>query len=231
MSGMQIRVPRFGHVAMGVPADLLGKEGRRELCDFYGEVFGWVELPTETVDRRKLVFQMHTVEQFVFLVADDPPMTCPRPDHVGLAVGTEEELDAILARAKTYRERDDRVDIIAKKTDDHGMLAKETAGIDVFSGGRRILGLGAGWCSREYPAYGYEYPENRTRLAVLEETITVIPRLWSEETVTFAGEHLHLDGANCDPEPLQRPRPPIWVGGGEQGDAGRRDPVGQHPAR
>lgn len=95
-----------------------------------------------------------------------------------------------------------------------GVLAKEAAGIDVFSGGRLILGLGAGWYSREYRAYGYEYPENRTRLAVLEETITVIPRLWSEETVTFAGEHLRFDGAYCDPKPLQRPRPPIWVGGG-----------------
>ncbi len=49
---------------------------------------------------------------------------------------------------------------------------------------------------------------------MLEETITVIPRLWSEETVTFAGEHLQLDGAFCDPKPLRRPRPPIWVGGG-----------------
>jgi F420-dependent oxidoreductase-like protein len=95
-----------------------------------------------------------------------------------------------------------------------GLLAKEAAGIDVFSGGRLILGLGAGWYSREYEAYGYEYLPDRERLAVLEETITVIPRLWSEETVTFAGKHLSFDGAYCDPKPLQRPRPPVWVGGG-----------------
>ena len=49
---------------------------------------------------------------------------------------------------------------------------------------------------------------------VLDETITVIPRLWSEETVTFDGEHLHFDGAYCDPKPVRAPRPPIWVGGG-----------------
>ena len=123
MAETELRLPRFNHVAMSIPADLLGAEGRKQLCDFYGEVFGWVELPTETVDGQKLVFGVHTVEQFVFLIADDPPMACPRLDHFGLSVGTEEELDAILAKAKAYRERDDRVDIIDKKTDDHGMLA------------------------------------------------------------------------------------------------------------
>jgi F420-dependent oxidoreductase-like protein len=95
-----------------------------------------------------------------------------------------------------------------------GILAKEAACVDVFSGGRLILGLGAGWYEREYAAYGYEYLPDRARLQVLEETITVIPRLWSEETVTFAGEHLQFAGAYCDPKPARRPRPPIWVGGG-----------------
>lgn len=118
-----LRKPRFNHVAMSVPADLLGAEGRKELCDFYGEVFGWNELPTETVDRQKLVFGVHTIEQFVFLIADESPMTCPRLDHYGLSVGTEAELDDVLARAKAFREQDDRVDIVDKSTEDHGMLA------------------------------------------------------------------------------------------------------------
>jgi F420-dependent oxidoreductase-like protein len=95
-----------------------------------------------------------------------------------------------------------------------GLLAKEAACIDVFSGGRLILGLGAGWYGREYEAYGYEYRSDRERLAVLEETITVIPRLWVEETVTFEGTHLRFDGAFSDPKPLRTPRPPLWVGGG-----------------
>jgi hypothetical protein len=117
------RTPRFNHVAMSVPADLLDEAGREQLCDFYGEVFGWVELPTETVDRKKLVFGVHTIEQFVFLIADDTPMTAPRLDHFGLSVGTEAELDDVLAAAKAYRARDDRVDVIDKTTDDHGVLA------------------------------------------------------------------------------------------------------------
>jgi hypothetical protein len=76
-----------------------------------------------TEDRHRLVFQVHTIEQFLFLIADEPPMTCPRLDHYGLSVETEAELDAVLARAKAFREHDDRVDIVDKQVDDHGMLA------------------------------------------------------------------------------------------------------------
>jgi F420-dependent oxidoreductase-like protein len=95
-----------------------------------------------------------------------------------------------------------------------GLLAKEAACIDVYSGGRFILGLGAGWYDREYRAYGYEYPSNRERLGLLDEALEVIPRLWSEETVDHKGAHLTFDGAFCDPKPLRSPRPPILIGGG-----------------
>ncbi|HEY3725033.1 MAG TPA: hypothetical protein VGN59_16905 [Acidimicrobiia bacterium] len=122
-AGVQERRPRFNHVAMSVPADLLDDAGRRQLIDFYGDVFGWVELPTETVDRKKLVFGVHAIEQFVFLIADEAPMAAPRLDHFGLSVGTEAELDDVLAKAKAYRERDDRVDVIDKELTDHGMLS------------------------------------------------------------------------------------------------------------
>jgi hypothetical protein len=117
------RTPRFNHVAMSLPADLLGEEGRRDIVRFYDEVFGWKELPTETVDRKKLVLSAYTYEQFVFLIADDPPMSAPRLDHFGMSVGSEEELDEMLARAKKFQARDDRVDIVDKELTDHGMLA------------------------------------------------------------------------------------------------------------
>jgi F420-dependent oxidoreductase-like protein len=94
-----------------------------------------------------------------------------------------------------------------------GLLAKEAACLDVYSAGRLILGLGAGWFEREYQAYGFTYPSARERLAILDEALQVIPRLWSEETVSFAGVHVQLDGAYCDPKPIQSP-PPILVGGG-----------------
>jgi len=94
-----------------------------------------------------------------------------------------------------------------------GLLAKEAACIDVYSGGRVILGLGAGWFHEEYHSYGYEYPADRERLAVLEETLEVVRRLWTEETVTFDGAHHHLRGAYCDPKPIQQ-LPRLLVGGG-----------------
>ncbi|MEZ5169414.1 MAG: TIGR03560 family F420-dependent LLM class oxidoreductase [Acidimicrobiia bacterium] len=94
-----------------------------------------------------------------------------------------------------------------------GLLAKEAACVDVFSGGRLILGLGAGWFSEEYESYGYRYPGDRERLDVLEETVVAIRRLWTDATVTIDGPHHHLTGAHAEPKPLQR-LPPIWIGGG-----------------
>jgi len=98
-----------------------------------------------------------------------------------------------------------------------GLLAKQAAGIDVMSGGRLVLGLGAGWYEREYAAYGYPYPSARERLELLEDALVVIPRLWSEETVSHQGNSVRLDGAFCEPQPLTtagRSRPRILVGGG-----------------
>ena len=117
------RKPRFNHVAMSVPADLLGPAHREEIVRFYHEVFGWDEIPMMTIDERRLVLSVYTTEQFVFLIADDTPMTCPRLDHYGISVATEAELDGMLERAKAFQQRDDRVDIIDKKVEDHSVLA------------------------------------------------------------------------------------------------------------
>jgi alkanesulfonate monooxygenase SsuD/methylene tetrahydromethanopterin reductase-like flavin-dependent oxidoreductase (luciferase family) len=94
-----------------------------------------------------------------------------------------------------------------------GLLAKEAACIDVYSAGRLILGMGAGWFHEEYHSYGYPYRPDRERLAALDETLEVIRRMWTEEVVTFDGDHLHVDGAYCDPKPVQQ-LPPLLVGGG-----------------
>jgi hypothetical protein len=117
------RTPRFKHVAMSLPADLLDQEHRDLITKFYEEVFGWKELPMLTEDKHRLVLSCHTYEQFVFLIADEPHMSCARLDHYGMSVATEAELDEILERAKAFQQHDDRVDIIDKKVDDHGMLA------------------------------------------------------------------------------------------------------------
>src|SRR4051794_7387984 len=68
-----------------------------------------------------------------------------------------------------------------------GLLAKQAACVDVFSDGRLIFGIGGGWYAEEYEAYGWEFLAPRERLRAMDETITVVRRLWSEEKVTFDG--------------------------------------------
>jgi hypothetical protein len=115
--------PIYNQVACSVPADLLDEAGRRDLVDFYSTVFGWQELPTETVDRQRLILSAYRIDQFLFLIADDQPMRAPRLDHFGLGVGSLEELDTFYERALAYREKDSRVDVIAKDTEQHPGLS------------------------------------------------------------------------------------------------------------
>jgi len=117
------RKPRFNHVAMSLSPDLLDGALRDEIVRFYHDVFGWDELPMLTIDGKRLVLSAYTYEQFVFLIADDSPMACPRLDHFGMSVATEAELDGMLERARAYQAADDRVEIIDKKREDHGVLA------------------------------------------------------------------------------------------------------------
>jgi hypothetical protein len=104
---------------MSVPADLLDETNRRDIVSFYNQVFGWQELPTETIDRQRLVLSAYRVDQFVFLIADDAPMRAPKMDHFGLGVATVEELDDLYQRALDYRRRDPRVEVIDKQTEQH----------------------------------------------------------------------------------------------------------------
>jgi hypothetical protein len=104
---------------MSLPPDALDEAGRAEIIAFYSDVFGWQELPTETIDRQRLVLMAYTVDQFVFLHADERPMSGPRLDHFGLGVATIEELDEFLDRARRYRDKDSRVEIIDKQVEEY----------------------------------------------------------------------------------------------------------------
>jgi F420-dependent oxidoreductase-like protein len=95
-----------------------------------------------------------------------------------------------------------------------GLLAKITSTIDVMSGGRLDWGIGAGWYDHEFKGYGYEFHRPAVRIKVLEETVEIVKAMWSEAEVRYDGTHFQLDGAQCDPKPLQSPHPPIWIGGG-----------------
>ncbi len=93
------------------------------------------------------------------------------------------------------------------------MLAKTTATIDQISGGRFVLGIGSGWNTAEYLAHGYPFPDATERLDQLEETIEVVKTMWTAEDATYHGRFFHLDHAATLPRPLQRPHPPIMIGG------------------
>jgi len=114
--------PRFNHVAMSLPADLLGEDGRKDICRFFREVLGFDEIEVMTEDRRRLVLSCVHWDQFIFLVSDDHPMRSPRMDHFGFSVGTLDELINIEKRAEAFRAEDDRVDLINLHVDDQGVV-------------------------------------------------------------------------------------------------------------
>ena len=114
--------PRFNHVAVSVPAVALDDTGRADILGFYGEVFGWEEMPTMTKPGAQLVLQAYSYDQFVFVVAEDDPMACPRTDHFGMSVDTLDELTTFHDRATRYAAADARVDVSAVELDDYEFL-------------------------------------------------------------------------------------------------------------
>jgi probable F420-dependent oxidoreductase len=93
------------------------------------------------------------------------------------------------------------------------LLAKMAATLDVISNGRLILGVGAGWLRDEYHAHDYPYPTNRQRLDQLREAIKLIKVMWTEEVPTYHGPFFKIEKAYNHPRPIQKPHPPIMVGG------------------
>jgi F420-dependent oxidoreductase-like protein len=94
------------------------------------------------------------------------------------------------------------------------VVAKITSTIDVISGGRLDFGIGAGWYEHEYKGYGFPFGEPKERIGMLRESVEIIRSMWSQPDTSYAGKFYSLDGAQCDPKPLQQPNPPIWIGGG-----------------
>ncbi len=92
-------------------------------------------------------------------------------------------------------------------------LAKLVATADEISGGRVELGLGAGWHEGEHAAYGFEFPTTRTRIDRLAEQLEIVLGTWTRTPFSFDGEHYRLADLNAQPKPVQRPHPPLIMGG------------------
>ena len=95
-----------------------------------------------------------------------------------------------------------------------GLLAKITSTLDVISGGRLEWGIGAGWYENEYRGYGFEFPKPKDRIGMLRESVEIVKSMWTNTETTYDGKYYKTVRANCDPKPLQKPTPPVWIGGG-----------------
>src|SRR3989441_7002713 len=94
------------------------------------------------------------------------------------------------------------------------VVAKMAAQVDIISGGRLLLGVGAGWQRNEHEAYGVPFYTMRERLERLDEACEVIRSLWTQRRSNFKGRHYQLSDAPLDPKPLQKPHPELMIGGG-----------------
>jgi probable F420-dependent oxidoreductase len=97
------------------------------------------------------------------------------------------------------------------------MHARLFAQVDEASGGRVIAGVGAGWTRAEFEMMGLEFPDVSERLRIMDEAVEVMRGLWREERFTFAGRYFKLTDAVCLPKPVQRPGPPLMLGGSGNG--------------
>lgn len=120
----------------------------------------------------------------------------------GLAAAVERVRIGVLVSGNTYRHP--------------AVLAKAAATADHISGGRIVLGLGAGWQENEHEKYGIDFATLKGRMGRLEEACQIVTRLFIEERVDFAGEHYTLTDAPLEPKPVQAPLPLLIGGGGEK---------------
>jgi F420-dependent oxidoreductase-like protein len=137
-----------------------------------------------------------------FPILSDPSGPCYEGWTMLAALACETSLAqvGILVTGNTYRHP--------------AVLAKMGATVDHTSGGRLIMGIGAGWFEMEHAAYGIHFGTTAERIHRVDEACEVIKRLWTEKQTTFAGKYYQLQEAYCEPKPLQQPRPPLMIGGG-----------------
>ena len=93
------------------------------------------------------------------------------------------------------------------------VLAKMAATLDYISEGRLEFGIGAGWYEEEHRAYGIPFPKPAERVERLKEAVEIIKKIWTEESPHYYGKFYKIEGAVCEPKPLQKPHPPITIGG------------------
>src|SRR5665647_1577657 len=94
------------------------------------------------------------------------------------------------------------------------LMAAFAATIDIISGGRIEMGIGAGWYEHEWRAYGYGFPGAGMRIGALDEGVQIMKQAWETGEATLDGRYFQVDGARVYPQPLQKPHIPLWIAGG-----------------
>lgn len=137
------------------------------------------------------------------------------PDHLTIAEGTTFEcystLSALAVHTSSVKLYPKVTNVLFRKP---SLLAKIGSTLDVISNGRLKMGVGAGWLSEEMRSYGYTWPDPPERIKRMEEAIEIMKSLWTDHRTTYEGEFYRTVDAECRPQPVQDPRPPIAVGGG-----------------
>jgi len=140
----------------------------------------------------------HWFQMERFLSAEDPMLESYTT--LGFVAGQTERITlGALVTGVTYRRP--------------GLLAKIVTTLDVLSGGRARLGLGAAWYEREHRGLGVPFPPLADRFERLEEVLQICLQMWSDDDGPYQGKHYRLEETLCVPRPLQQPRPPIMLGG------------------
>jgi alkanesulfonate monooxygenase SsuD/methylene tetrahydromethanopterin reductase-like flavin-dependent oxidoreductase (luciferase family) len=134
----------------------------------------------------------------------------PWPSEQDQALDTIEAWTTIIYLLSRYEKMRMGTIVLSQGYRSPALLAKMAANAQWLSGGRFILGIGAGWKENEYHAYGYNFPPDRVRLDQLEEAVQVIRAMWSSEKPTFQGKYYHIQDAFCNPRPAP---PPLMIGG------------------
>jgi alkanesulfonate monooxygenase SsuD/methylene tetrahydromethanopterin reductase-like flavin-dependent oxidoreductase (luciferase family) len=158
---------------------------------------------TVDVARRAEALGFESLWLYDHFQVDPPPVQAPVFDPfveaAALAGVTSRARLGFLVLAAAYRNA--------------ALTAKMISTLDVVSGGRAVLGIGAGWKRDEWLAYGYGFPDARARLAILADHLEVITRMLAPGRATYEGRHAHVLDAIHEPKGIQRPRVPIVVGG------------------
>jgi F420-dependent oxidoreductase-like protein len=172
-----------------------------------GEYKGWN--PVDAWRRTVAVAQQAEAIGFESIWLFDHFHTVPRPT---LEITFEAFTSLAALAAETERVRLGHI-VLCAAYRNPALTTKMISTLDAISAGRAELGLGAGWKRDEWRAYGYGFPDAPERLAILKDTLEVARAMMSDDRATYAGKHLHIDGAINIPKPVQQPRIPIMVGG------------------